>query len=76
MIAKFKIGEIKNIFRIFYVPNIKKNLLLIKEIRKSTRALFKLVKLKVHVNLANETNVDITSFDVITNERWRKATKE
>jgi hypothetical protein len=26
--------------------------------------------------LANETNVDITFFDVITNERWRKAMKE
>lgn len=76
MIANFKIGEIKNIFKIFYVPNIKKNLLSIKEIRKSTKAQFKLVKLRVYVNLANETNVDITFFDVITNERWRKATKE
>ncbi len=26
--------------------------------------------------MANETNVDITFFDVITNERWRKAMKE
>jgi hypothetical protein len=39
-------------------------------------AWFKLVKLRVYVNLANETNIDITFFDVITNERWRKAMKE
>jgi hypothetical protein len=69
MIAKFKTGKIKNIFKILYVPNIKKHLLSIKKIRKSTKAWFKLVKLRVYVNLANETNIDITFFDVITNER-------
>jgi hypothetical protein len=35
MIAKFKIGEIKHISRIFYVPNIFKNLLSIKAIANS-----------------------------------------
>jgi hypothetical protein len=35
MIAKFKIGELKHIFKIFYVPSIKKNLLFIKAIANS-----------------------------------------
>ncbi len=76
MIPKFKTRKIKYIFKIFYVWNIKKNLLLIKEIKRPTKTQFKLVKLRVYVNLANETNVDITFFDVITNERWRRAMKE
>jgi hypothetical protein len=32
MIAKFKTGEIKHVYRIFYVPNITKNLLSIRAI--------------------------------------------
>jgi hypothetical protein len=76
MIPKFETGNFIYIYKILYVPNIKKHLLLIKEIRKSTKARFKLVKLRVYVNLAIETNIDVTFFDVITNERWRKAMKE
>lgn len=66
----------KKYMKIFYIPNIKKNLLSIKKIRRSPISQLKLIKLKYYVKLANEINVDITFFDVVTNERRRKTMKE